>query len=88
MDLICLKNELFYQLVKEIIERLKDEEKTSLDIWVDGQTAMEILKIKKTKLYYLRSTGEIRYSQANKKNILYFKPSLIEYLEKNAKETF
>jgi Asp-tRNA(Asn)/Glu-tRNA(Gln) amidotransferase C subunit len=42
----------------------------------------------KTTLQKLRDEGKIRFSHPEKKIMLYDLDSIIEYLEKNAKETF
>ncbi|RYZ84994.1 MAG: DNA-binding protein, partial [Proteobacteria bacterium] len=48
-----------------------------------------LLKIKsKTTLQKLRDEGKIRFSQPQKKLILYDRDSINTYLEQNAKKTF
>ena len=88
VQVICLEDEAFYQLVKQVVDRIKSESNQKEDEWVDGEEAMRILNIKTSSLQALRDNGKIRYSQPTRKVILYFKPSLYEYLEQNAKETF
>lgn len=88
MNVICLHDEAFYKLIEEIIAKLKLDEKSHQMDWIDGESAMAFLGIKKSTLQNIRNEGLIRYSQPTRKVILYYKPSLIEYLEKNAKETF
>lgn len=88
MQVICLEEEAFYALIEQVVARLQDKfgEKEK---WISDVEAMQLLKIKsKTTLQELRNQGKIRYSQAKKKNILYDRDSIMEYLEKNAKNTF
>ncbi len=88
MQVICLEDAAFYQLVKDVVAKLKLEDSSQQMDWIDGEAAMTLLGIKKSTLQNLRNEGLIRFSQPSRKVILYYKPSLIEYLEKNAKETF
>lgn len=76
MQVICLEDEAFYQLVKQVVDRIKSESNPKEDEWVDGEEAMRILNIKTSSLQALRDNGKIRYSQPTRKVILYFKPSL------------
>jgi hypothetical protein len=89
-DVICLESKAFYTLIEEVVGRISDKLKiTQEDIWIDGDEAMRTLRISsKTTLQKLRDEGKIRFSQPEKKIILYDKSSLIEYLEKHARETF
>ena len=89
MKVICLEEEAFFALVEEVVERIKSTQNIPQEKWIDGTEAMNLLKIKsKTTLQKLRDEGEIRFSQPQKKIILYDRDSLHEYLERNAKETF
>jgi len=57
--------------------------------WINDEEAMTALNIKsKTTLQKLRDEGKIRFSQPQKKIILYDKSSIDEYLDKHAHETF
>lgn len=89
MEVICLENEAFYALIEEVVQRLKEKNKVSEDKWISGEEAMQKMRIKsKTTLQRLRDEGRIRFTQPDKKNILYDIDSINEYLEKHAKETF
>ncbi|MEZ2413922.1 helix-turn-helix domain-containing protein [Muriicola sp. E247] len=56
---------------------------------MDCEEAMHILRIKSTTtLQKLRDEGKIRFSQPQKKIILYDRDSLNVYLENHARETF
>ena len=81
-----METEAFYSLLREVVERLKPEEKEK---WIVEPEAMKLLGIKsKTTLWKLRSEGAIRYSQPSKKVILYDRQSIDRYLEDNAFDTF
>ena len=85
MDLkvICLETEAYYKLIQEIVEIVKEKEKIE-ELWVDGKTAMSILKItSKTTLQKFRDQDLIVFSQPSRKVIVYYRPSLIEFLENN-----
>ena len=89
MEVICLEDEAFYSLVEQVFERLKLKEKTKEDKWVSGDEAMRILRINsKSTLQKLRDEGKVRFSQPEKKHILYDLSSIYEYLEKHTKDTF
>ncbi|MBL7821439.1 MAG: helix-turn-helix domain-containing protein [Saprospiraceae bacterium] len=89
MEVICLEDKAFYALIERVVQRIKDKEGIKEDKWISTEQAMEKLHIKsKTTLQKLRNEGKIRYSQPEKKIILYDSDSLNEYLEKHSKETF
>lgn len=89
MEVICLQDEAFYSLIEEVVSRLKEQKKAKDDRWISGVEAMEKLRIKsKTTLQNLRDEGKIRFSQPDKKHILYDLQSIYEYIEKHSKETF
>lgn len=89
MEVICLENEAFYALIEEVVQRLKEKNGVKDDKWVSAEEAMEKLRIKsKTTLQKLRDEGKLRFSQPEKKIILYDTDSINEYLEKHAKEPF
>lgn len=89
MEVICLHDEAFFALLEEAVERMKQKQNVQEDRWLDTETAMKLLKIKsKTTLQDLRNKGKIRFSQPQKRNILYDRNSIMEFLKKNAKETF
>lgn len=89
MEVICLEDEAFYQLIEKVVSRIKDKEGIKEDKWISGDQAMDKLRIKsKTTLQKLRDEGKIRFSQPEKKIILYDIDSINKYLEKHTKETF
>ncbi len=89
MQVICLQDEAFYALVERVVERIKEKQNKTSDKWIGGEEAMKILRItSKTTLQKLRDEGKIRFSQPEKKIILYDTDSIEEYLNKNARQTF
>lgn len=88
MQVICLEEQAFYTLLEEVVERLKSTQQHT-DKWVDQQEAMRLLSIKsRTTLQKIRDEGKIRFSQPEKRIILYDRDSINAYLEQHAKETF
>lgn len=89
MQVICLEEEAFYALVEKTVERLREGMNSPKDKWISDEEAMQVLQIKsKTTLQKLRDEGKIRFSQPQKKIILYDRESLESYLERNARNTF
>ena len=89
MEVICLEDEAFYALIEEVVGRIKEKQNVTEDKWISGEEAMEKLRIKsKTTLQRLRDEGRIRFSQPDKKHILYDTDSINEFLNKHSKETF
>lgn len=89
MQVICLEDAAFYSLLEKAVEHLRTLHNVKGDKWVDGEEAMHLLNIKsKTTLQNLRDEGKIRYSQPQKKIILYDRDSINSYLDANARNTF
>lgn len=89
MQVICLEESAFYALVEQVVARLKETNKVEKEKWISDEQAMQLLNIKsKTTLQKLRDEGKIRYSQPQKKIILYDRDSIDKYLEKNAHKLF
>ena len=88
MEVICLEDGAFYAFVEQVFQRLKEKEKAE-DKWISAEEAMHKLRItSKTTLQKLRDEGKIRFSQPEKKIILYDIDSIYAYLEKHTKDTF
>jgi hypothetical protein len=88
MEVICLEETAFYTLVEKVVDQLKDKFSCQ-DKWVSGEEAMALMRIKsKTTLQKLRDEGSIRFSQPEKKIILYDVDSINDYLSQHAKDTF
>lgn len=88
-QVICLEHAAFYSLIDRIVERIKEKHNVKGDKWISTEEAMQKLRISsKTTLQKLRDEGKIRFSQPEKKHIVYDVDSINEYFEKNAKEPF
>lgn len=89
MEVICLQDEAFYQLIEEVVDRIKEKQQITQDKWISTERVMEILNIKsKTTLQKLRDEGSITFSQPQKKIILYDYDSVMKYLNQHKKEQF
>lgn len=89
MKVICLEEEALYVMIEEVVARLKEKQNVKEDKWISDSEAMALLKIKsKTTLQNMRDEGKIRFSQPQKKIILYDKDSINDFLEKHAHNTF
>ncbi|MEO1262979.1 MAG: helix-turn-helix domain-containing protein [Bacteroidota bacterium] len=89
LNIICLEEEAFFALLEQSVERLQAKQGREPDVWISDQEAMQLLRIKsKTTLQKLRDEGAIRFSQPMKKHIVYDRSSILNYLEKHAKDTF
>lgn len=89
MNVICLEDAAFYQLIEQVVARLNEKEDKKLSKWMSDEEAMKLLNIKsRSTLQKLRDEGRIRFSQPQKKIILYDRESLEAFLERNARETF
>ncbi len=89
MNIICLHDEAFYALIEEVVKRVKTSINKAEDKWISTEEAMKKLRIhSKTTLQKLRDEGKIRFTQPEKKLILYDSDSIDEYLSKHSKNTF
>jgi len=88
MQVICLEETAFYALVEQVVERLK-EKNGQKEKWLSDEEAMKLLNItSKTTLQKLRDEGKIRFSQPQKKIILYDRDSILSYLDRHARNPF
>ena len=89
MEIICIEEPAYFVLMDRVIERIKVKDGLKEDKWISGEEAMKKLRItSKTTLQKLRDEGKIRFSQPEKKIILYDTHSINQYLEANSKDTF
>ena len=89
MQVICLQDEAFFELIEQVVSRIKEKQNLTEDKWISSDEAMQKLRItSKTTLQKFRDEGKIRFSQLEKKLILYDLNSIYEYIEKHTKETF
>ena len=76
-------------LIEEVVNRIKEKNGIKEDKWISSEEAMQKLRISsKTTLQKLRDEGKIRFSQPEKKLILYDVDSIYQYLETHVKEPF
>lgn len=88
MQVICLEEPAFFALIEQVVDRLRGFTDGHKEKWIKEEEAMSLLTIKaKSTMQILRNEGKIRYTQPQKKIILYDRDSIMEYLEKHAKET-
>jgi hypothetical protein len=89
MEVICLHDEAFYELVEQVVKRMKEKHQQPQEKWISQERTMQLLNIKsRTTIQKLRDTGAISYSQPQKKIILYDYDSIMAYLESHRKSTF
>ena len=89
MEIICLHDEAFFALVEQVVARIKEKEKIHHDKWISGEEAMKMLRIQsKSTLQKYRDEGKVRFTQPDKKTILYDTASILDFLEKNVRNTF
>jgi len=89
MEVICLEDLAFYNLIEQVVQRISEKKNVRPDKWLSGEEAMQRLKVSsRSTLQKLRDEGKIRYSQPEKKYIVYDAQSIDDYLEKHAKNTF
>ena len=89
MNVICLEDAAFDALIDKVIARVKEAHSGKIEKWISGEEAMQMLRItSKTTLQKLRDEGKIRFSQPEKKIILYDVESIHAFLDKYAKSPF
>lgn len=91
MEVICFEDHAFYALVDKLEAYIDSKRPQPLqgDKWISGEEAMRMLRItSKTTLQKFRDEGKIRYSQPEKKIILYDSDSIRDFIEDFTYETF
>jgi hypothetical protein len=89
IEIVCLESEAFYKLLESVLLRLKPAESKLPDKWISGTEAMRMLRIKsKATLQKMRDEGRFRFTQPEKKIILYDADSIKDYLEDFVYEPF
>lgn len=92
MEVICFEDRAFFAMIDKLeayIDSKKPDQKAVTDKWVSGEEAMRMLRISsKTTLQKFRDEGKIRYSQPEKKIILYDADSIRDFIEDFTYETF
>ncbi|WP_273568090.1 helix-turn-helix domain-containing protein [Maribacter halichondriae] len=90
MNVICIEEKAFDNLLDRMFKYVQSQmDMNTSDKWIDKKEAKRLLRIKSdTTLQKMRDEGQIRYSQPQRKHILYDRDSINEYLEAHAKEPF
>jgi len=90
MEVICFEDQAFFAMIEKVVARLRANEVIpEANKWISPDEALKMLNVThKATLQRLRDTGKIRYTQPQKKIILYDRNSIIEYLENNSRDTF
>ncbi len=89
LEIVCIESEAFYKLLEQVLLHFKVKEPQVADKWISGPEAMKMLRIKsKATLQKMRDEGHIRYTQPEKKIILYDVDSINDYLEDFVYEPF
>ncbi|MDO5980908.1 helix-turn-helix domain-containing protein [Flavivirga spongiicola] len=91
MKVICIEKKAFYKIIDKVIDHVEKRciAKNEQSKWVSGKEVMKLLNIKsRTTLQKLRDEGKIRFSQPQRRIILYDRYSIDNYLEQHAKEVF
>lgn len=58
MQIICLENTAFYNLIETVVARVKEQKPPREDKWISADEAMHLLRIKsRTTLQKLRDDG-------------------------------
>ncbi len=77
LEIICLEDAAFTALIDKVIEQIQQRIPIKKDKWISGKEAMQMLRIKSTTtLQKLRDEGNIRYTQPEKKIVLYDRDSM------------
>lgn len=85
MEVISIEEKSFYELLDKIFEEFETKYGRQEKHWIDEQEAMQLLGIRsKTTLQQLRDTDAIKFTQPRKKLILYYRQSLLDWLEKHS----
>ena len=86
VDLICLDSRAFYAMFHELIEKVKQSSALPQDPWVNTEEAMQLLRINsKTTLKKFCDTGQIRVAKLTEKHLLYYRESILDFIEKHSK---
>ncbi|SFA54796.1 Helix-turn-helix domain-containing protein [Pedobacter suwonensis] len=84
--MICLGEEQLYELVEKLFDRLKDSQKQK-KLWMTKEEAMKELNIKSpASLQKLRDENAIVVSGLSRKNLVYLRSSVEEYLRKKTRK--
>lgn len=83
--MICLETPAFERLVKTVAQQLIEKQGIRDSKWVSKEDAMALLGVTShTTLQRYRDERRIRFTQPDKKVILYDRESIEEFLSRNA----
>ena len=89
IEIICVETEAFYELLEEVIKYFKEKEPKTEDEWISPSEAMKMLRIKsRGTLQKLRDEGRVRFTQPEKRIILYDRNSIRNLLDDFVYEPF
>lgn len=84
-EVICLETPAFERLVKTVAEQIIDRQSIRNTKWISKEDAMALLGVSShTTLQRYRDDRRIRFTQPDKKVILYDRESIEEFLDQNA----
>jgi len=86
MSDICLESRYFVRMTEAVIDlTIPAYSAADKNVWIDKEEAMGILKItSNTTLQKHRDRDDFDYSKVSSKHFLYYKPSIISFIEKKA----
>lgn len=83
---ICMDEEVYYDLKEGLIVRLMQMHQVDHEPWITAEEAMSLLRISsQTTLKKFCDQGHIRVSKITEKIVLYNRPSILEFIDKNEK---
>jgi hypothetical protein len=89
IEIICLESEAFFKLLDTVIQMFKPVNTRQGDKWISGVEDMKMIIIKiNATLQKMRDEGRIRFTQPEKKIILYDADSISDYLDDFVYEPF
>jgi len=90
MNVICIEEKAFYTLLDGVVKYVESKiEQDTPDKWMDKKEVIQVLRIKSaTTLQKLRDEGKIRFSQPERKHIVYDRDSINDYFEEHVLEPF
>ena len=84
-----MESDAFEALLDQLVSRVKRELGVTPDKWISKEEAKQLLRISSdTTLQRYRDEGRIRYSQPDRKLILYDRDSIMLLLDQNVVEPF
>lgn len=87
MQVICLEERAFFQLLEKVVAHLKEKHNVKEDRWITAVEAQRRLGVSKSTMQRLRDSQTIVFSQPRKKIILYDSHSINDYLNKHSHKT-